>query len=129
MSSESLYINIADVSYFPSGKVELEFIWPLKYGRESKLFFLSRCPRGEFNLLTNKAEEIFKLVQFYLSLNNKVSDGKGSVSPTWPISVRPQDEPNSLSLMNTRTFPVQPIYIFLNTDMIFANSCGGVTFH
>ena len=142
ISSGTLYINVAELSYFPSGKAGPEFVWPLnyvrRYGRDRKLFFFEagrRCPRGEgnFAFLTNKAEEIFKLVEFNLKHNNKASDGQGNVIPassiatTCPISVRPQDGANSLE--NTRTFPVRPIYIFLNTDLIFANPCAGVTFY
>ena len=97
---------------------------------DRKVFFFEagrRCPRGEgnFAFLTNKAEEIFKLVEFNLKLNNKASDGQGcviqasSIATTSPISVRPQDGANSLE--NTRTFPVRPL--------IFANPCAGVTFY
>ena len=130
ISSGTLYINVAELSYFPSGKVEPEFIWPLKYvrryGRDRKLFSFEagrRCPRGEgnFTFLTNKAEQIFKLVEFNLKLNNKASDGQGSVSPASSIatttcqeSVTPQDGPNSPSLVNNRSSPEQPKYINVN---------------
>ncbi|KAI6657964.1 Docking protein 3 [Oopsacas minuta] len=128
ISSGTLYINVAEISYFPSGKVEAEYIWPLKYvrryGRDRKLFSFEagrRCPRGEgnFTFLTNRAEEIFKLIEFNLKLNNKANNGQGSVSPASSIatttcqeSVTPQGTPTSPNMHNrNRGSPEQPKYI------------------
>ena len=47
ISSGTLYITVAELLYFPSGKVEPEFVWPLnyvrRYGRNRKLFFLKQA--------------------------------------------------------------------------------------
>ena len=128
ITTGTLYINVAELSYFPSGKVEPEFIWPLKYvrryGRDRKLFSFEagrRCPKGEgnFTFLTNKADQIFKLVEFNLRLNNKTSDGQSSVSPASSIttttcqeSVTSQQEGHSSP--NNRSSPEQPKYINVN---------------
>eukprot|EP00800_Vazella_pourtalesii_P000541 TRINITY_DN104_c1_g1_i2.p1 TRINITY_DN104_c1_g1~~TRINITY_DN104_c1_g1_i2.p1 ORF type:complete len:229 (-),score=42.56 TRINITY_DN104_c1_g1_i2:390-1076(-) len=132
ISSGTLYINMAEISYFPSGRVEPEFVWPLKYvrryGRDRKLFSFEagrRCPRGQgnFTFLTNRAESIFKLIEHNLKMNNKANNGQGSVSPASSIatttgqeSVTPQEAPNSPGTPNNnnnnnRSSPEQPKYI------------------
>ena len=128
ISSGTLYINMAEISYFPSGRVEPEFVWPLKYvrryGRDRKLFSFEagrRCPRGQgnFTFLTNRAEGIFKLIEHNLKTNNKSNNGQGSVSPASSIatttgqeSVTPQEAPNSPDRpTNTCSSPEQPKYI------------------
>ena len=126
ITSGTLYINVAEISYFPSGWVEPEFIWPLKYvrryGRDRKLFSFEagrRCPRGEgnFTFLTNKADQIFKLVEFNLKLNNKASDGQSTVSPASSIATTTTCQDSVTSHLetpgspNNRGSPEQPKYI------------------
>ena len=128
ISSGTLYINMAEISYFPGGRVEPEFVWPLKYvrryGRDRKLFSFEagrRCPRGQgnFTFLTNRAESIFKLIENNLKINNKVNNGQNSVSPASSIatttaqeSVTPQEAPNSPDKVNHNcSSPEQPKYI------------------
>ena len=132
ISSGTLYINLAEISYFPTGKVEPEYVWPLKYvrryGRDKKIFSFEagrRCPRGEgnFTFLTNKSEQIFKLIEFNLKFSNKVN-GPSSISPASSItttttcqeSVGPQEIPSlpekPSSLRGSPT--TQPEYINLD---------------